>query len=168
MILPMSKFLNFKPITWNNLIGGTMVDNMNRKVAIVLGTSILVVGGLFTFLGLTIVNSKGCSQIVIDTNELHSGIDIHDVDFINCYFDEQKKIRVSVFKLKLNEFYVDAFINKFKIIDQRTFSGITQLEIKEQPTTNKLYEISGTKWGNEWKYVVEPETGILWVEIIYN
>lgn len=64
---------------------------MNRKVAVFFGIIILVVGGLFTFLGLTIVNSKGCSQIVIDTNELHSGIDIPDVDFINCYFDEQKK-----------------------------------------------------------------------------
>lgn len=147
---------------------GNKVDNMNRKIAIVLGTIILVVGGLFIFLGLTIVNSKGCSQIVIDTNELHSGIDIPDVDFINCYFDDQKKIRVSIYKLKLNEFYVDAYVNKFKLIDRKTFSGITQLEIKEQPTTNELYERTGTKWGNEWKYVVEPETGILWVEIIYD
>ena len=141
---------------------------MNRKIVIILGTIILVAGGLFTFLGLTIVNSKGCSQIVIDTNELHSGIDIPDVDFINCYFDEQKKIRVSIYKLKLNEFYLDAYISKFKLIDQMAFSGITQLEIKEHPTTNKLYEVGGTKWGNEWKYVVERETGILWVEIIYD
>ena len=117
---------------------------------------------------MTIANSTGCSQIVIDTNELHSGIDIPDVDFINCYFDEQKKIRVSIYKLKLNEFYVDAYIEKFKLVDPRTFSGITQVDIKEQPTTNKLYEIHGAKWGKEWKYVVEPETGILWVEIIYN
>jgi uncharacterized protein YnzC (UPF0291/DUF896 family) len=141
---------------------------MNRKIAIVLGTIILVVGALFTFLAFTIVNSKGCNQIVIDTNELHSGIDIPDVDFINCYFDEQKQVRISIYKLKLNEFYVNEYINKFKLIDQRTFSGITQIEIKEQPTTNKLYEIRGTKWGNEWKYVVEPETGILWVEIMYH
>ena len=141
---------------------------MNRKVAIILGTIILVAGGLFTFLGLTIVYSKGCGQIVIDTNELHSGIDIPDVDFINCYFDEQKNTRVSIYKLKLNEFYLDAYINKFKLIDQITYSGITQLEIREQPTTNKLDEIGGTKWGNKWKYVIEPATGILWVEIIYD
>ena len=134
----------------------------------ILGTIILIVGGLFTLLGLTIVNSKGCSQIVIDTNELHSGIDIPDVDFINCYFDEQKEIRVSVYKLKLNEFYLKAYTSKFKSIDPATFSRITQLEISEQPTTNKLYERSGTKWGDKWKYVVEPETGILWVEIIYD
>ena len=141
---------------------------MNRKIILILGTIILVAGGLFTFLGLTIVNSKGCSQIVIDTNELHSGIDIPDVDFINCYFDERKKIRVSIYKLKLNEFYLDAYISKFKLIDQMAFSGIIQLEMKEHPTTNKLYEVGGTKWGNEWKYVVERETGILWVEIIYD
>ena len=141
---------------------------MNKKVAIVLGTIILVAGGLFTFLGLSIVNSKGCSQIVIDTNEMHSGIDIPEVDFINCYFDERKKIRVSIYRLKLNEFYVDAFISKFKLVDQTRYSGITKLEIKEQPTANKLYERSGTKWGNEWKYVVEPETRLLWVEIIYH
>jgi len=70
--------------------------------------------------------------------------------------------------LKLNTFYLDAYISKFKLIDQTTFSGITQLEISEQPSTNKLYEIAGVKWGDKWKYVVEPETGMLWVEIIYE
>lgn len=64
---------------------------MNRKVAIILVTIILVVGGLFAFLGLTILNSRGCSQLVIDTNELHSGIDIPDADFINCYLTNKKK-----------------------------------------------------------------------------
>lgn len=95
---------------------------MNRKIAIVLGTIILVIVGFFSFLGLTIVKSKGCSQIVIDTNELHSGIDIPDVDFVNCYFDEQKKTRVSIYKLKLNRFHVNAYTSKFKLIDQTTFS----------------------------------------------
>jgi hypothetical protein len=60
------------------------------------------------------------------------------------------------------------YISKFKLIDQTTFSGITRIEISEQPTTKKLYERAGTKWGDKWKYVVEPETGILWVEIIYD
>ena len=141
---------------------------MNKKVAIILVTIILVVAALFTFLGLTVVNSKGCSQIVIDTNELHSGIDIPDVDFINCYFDERKQIRVSIYKLKFNEFYLKTYTSKFKLIDQTTFSGITQLEINEQPISDKLYEATGTKWGDKWKYVVEPETGRLWVEIIYD
>lgn len=143
---------------------------MKRKTAIILGVIILIVGGLFTFLGLTIVNSKGCGQIVIDTNELHSGIDIPDVDFINCYFDEQKKIRVSIYKLKMNDFYLDQYIkaHDFKLIDSITYSGITQLEISEQPTTNKLYEVKGIQWNDEWKYVLERETGKLWVEIIYD
>jgi hypothetical protein len=145
-----------------------VVHHMNRKVAIILGTIILVIGGLFAFLGLSVVNSTGCSQIVIDTNELHSGIDIPDVDFINCYFDEQKKTRVSIYKLKLNQFYLDAYVRKFKLFGRTSSSGITQLEIKELPTTDKLYQTGGTKWGNQWKYVVEPETGILWVEIIYD
>src|SRR5688572_12875407 len=123
---------------------------MKRKVATILGTIILIIGGLFTFLGLTIVNSKGCSQIVIDTNELHSGIEIPDVDFINCYFDEQKKIRVSIYKLKLNEFYLKSYTSKFRLIDQTAFSGITQIEISEQPMSNRLYEMAGTKWGDKW------------------
>ena len=143
---------------------------MNKKVAIILGTIILIVGGLFTFLGLTIINSKGCSQIVIDTNELHSGIDIPDVDFINCYFDAKRKIRVSIYKLKLNDFYLDMYVsnNDFKLIHPTAYSRITQLEINEQPTIGELYKVSGIKWGNKWKYVVERETGKLWVEIIYN
>ena len=141
---------------------------MNRTVAIILGAIILLVGGLLTFLGLTIVNSKGCGQIVIDTNELHSGIDIPDVDFINCYFDEQKKIRVSIYKLRFNEFYLKMYTRKFKLIDQTTFSGITQLEIGEQPMSDTLYEATGTTWGDKWKYIVEPETARMWVEIIYD
>jgi hypothetical protein len=68
----------------------------------------------------------------------------------------------------LNEFYLADYINNFELINQATFSGITQLEISEQPTSNKLYERAGVKWGHKWKYVVEPETGMLWVEIIYN
>ena len=143
---------------------------MRKKDAIILGTIVLIVGGLFTFLGFTIINSKGCSQIVIDTNELHSGIDIPDVDFINCYSDEKKKIRVSIYKLKLNDFYLDIYINSydFKLIHPTAYSKITELEINEQPTSEKLYKASGIKWDNEWKYVIERETGKLWVEIIYN
>lgn len=141
---------------------------MNRKVAIISGTILLILGGLVAFVVLTVVNSKGCSQIVIDTNELHSGIDIPEVDFINCYFDEQKKTRVSIYKLKFNEFYLKMYTSKFKLIDQTALSGITQIEISEQPTSNRIYEATGTKWGDKWKYVVEPETGRLWVEIIYD
>ena len=141
---------------------------MNRKTAIILAIVPLVVGGPIIFLTLSIVNSKGCSQLVIDTNELHSGIDIPAVDFVNCYFDKAKKTRLSIYKLKLNAFHLSNYTTKFKLIDQTTFSGITQLEITEQPTTNTLYERSGIKWGNQWKYVVEPQTGMLWVEIIYD
>lgn len=36
---------------------------MKRKTAIILGVIILIVGGLFTFLGLTIVNSKGVGKL---------------------------------------------------------------------------------------------------------
>jgi hypothetical protein len=141
---------------------------MNKTVTIILIVLVVVVVGFVGFLALTVVNSKGCSQIVIDTNELHSGIDIPDVDFINCYFDAQKKIRVSIYKLKLNKFYMDAYIERFKEIDQAKSSRISILEITEQPTADELYQLSGTKWGNDWKYVVEPETGKLWVEIIYH
>ena len=141
---------------------------MNRKFAIFLVPIILIFGGLIIFIGLTILNSKGCSQIVIDTNELYSGIDIPDVDFLNCYFDERKKIRVSIYKLRLNEFYLNTYTSNFKLIDKTTFCGITQLEISEQPISLKLYQATGAKWGDKWKYVVEPETGRLWVEIIYD
>ena len=129
---------------------------------------ILIVGGLFAMLGLTIVNSEGCSQLVIDTNELHSGIDLPEVDFINCYFDEARKTRISVYRLKLNQFYLKEYVSKFTLVDPATFSGITQLKIREQPTTSTMYQKSGVTWGDKWKYVVEPETGILWVEIVYD
>lgn len=129
---------------------------------------ILTVGGVFTFLGLTFVNSKGCSQMVIDTNELHSDINIPEVDFINCYYDEQRKIRVSVYQLKMKNYYDNAYRDRFRLVDSTTFSGVSQLAIAEQPTGKKLYIAQGSEWGNAWKYVVEPESGTLWVEIDYE
>lgn len=70
----------------------------------------------------------------------------------------------------MNHFYLDQYIkaHDFKLIDSITYSGITQLEISEQPTTNNLYEVKGIQWNDEWKYVLERETGKLWVEIIYD
>ncbi len=56
---------------------------MKRITAIILGTIVLIFGGVIGLLALTIINSKDCNQIVIDTNELHSGIDIPEVDYIN-------------------------------------------------------------------------------------
>ena len=141
---------------------------MKNKIIIIAGVFTLIVGIMLLFIRATITSSQGCSQIVIDTNELHSGIDIPDVDFINCYFDEKNKIRVSIYNLKLDDAQLATYINKFELIDQTTFSGITELDIMEQPETNKLCKISGTQWGNKWKYIVEPSTRILWVEIIYN
>ncbi|MEK6479424.1 hypothetical protein WJR50_17910 [Catalinimonas sp. 4WD22] len=129
---------------------------------------IVMIGGVFTFLGLTFVNSKGCSQIVIDTNELHSDINIPEVESINCYYDEQKKIRVSVYRLKMKNYYDNAYVDRFRLIDSTSFSGISQLAIAEQPIGKKLKKAKGTEWGNTWKYVVEPETGTLWVEIMYD
>lgn len=40
--------------------------------------------------------------------------------------------------------------------------------LKLTTSTYELYEVSGTKWNNKWKYVIEKETGKLWVEIIYK
>jgi hypothetical protein len=141
---------------------------MKNRIIIIAGAFTLILGAMLLFIRSTIISSKGCSQIVIDTNELHSGIDIPDVDFINCYFDDKRKIRVSIYHLKLNEFQLDTYIDKFELVDQTFYSGITQIDIMEQPTTNKLYELSGTRWGNKWKYIVEPATGILWAEISYK
>jgi hypothetical protein len=141
---------------------------MKRKHAISLIVIIVMIGGAFTFLGLTFVNSKGCSQIVIDTNELHSDINIPEVESINCYYDEQKKIRVSVYRLKMKNYYDNAYTDRFRLIDSPSYSEISQLAIAEQPSGEKLKVASGTAWGNAWKYVVEQETGTLWVEIIYD
>lgn len=128
-----------------------------------------IVAAPVIFIRLLVVNSKDCTQLVIDTYEIHSGIDIPKAESINCYFDGKKNVRLSIYSMK-GLVYLDRYIQKYKFepIVLKALSFPVALSENEKPKGEKLYAVSGTKWGNAWRYVLEKESNRLWVEIKYE
>jgi len=129
--------------------------------------SILILFGIASALiFLTIKNSKNCSQIVIDTYEIHSGIDIPGVVPINCYFDEVNQIRLSVYRLRGN-----LSTDKFKIMDfsdgMDLLHGKYLLNESEMPRGETLRIAYGKKWGRTWTYIYDGKTNQLYAELKY-
>jgi hypothetical protein len=140
------------------------------KKKIIIGLLLLfIVAAPVTFIGLTVVNSKDCTQIVIDTYEIHSGIDIPKVESINCYFDDQRKVRLSIYSFK-GLVYFDRYLSKYKFepVNSKELTFPIALSAEEKPVEAKLYAVSGKRWGREWRYIVEKECYRLWAEIKYN
>lgn len=120
----------------------------------------------FTFIYLTIANSKDCDQLVIDTYEIHSNIDIPKVLPINCYYDENAKVRISVYELQKS-----INLSGFKIVDKdlalNSLSGKFLLHEDDLPISDKLRMVTGAKWGRTWIFLYEKETMKLWTELSY-
>lgn len=128
--------------------------------------ALLILGVPMVFIYLTFSNSTDCSQLVIDTYELHSGIDIPEVDAMNCYYDEKTNVRISVYKLNTT---ID--LRKFKLSrdssSDQLLHGFDLLSELEQPDQAELYLARGEKWGREWTYVVDTKSQRLWAELKY-
>ena len=129
---------------------------MKRK-KIVWTIAILIIGTPIFLIFMTFSNSTDCSQLVIDTYEIHSGIDIPKVEFVNCYYDENSKTRISVYDL---DSYFD--LKQFEIFNSKSqtevLHGISLLEDNELPKNEYLYLASGEKWGTKWTYLVDRKT----------
>ena len=139
-----------------------------KKKNIIFWTSTAIVLGTPVFLiYLTFSNSTDCSQLVIDTYELHSGINIPEVEFINCYYDENSNTRISVYKLNsdidLSKFELSEFTSQTKYLN-----GISLLDETERPNKTQIHLASGEKWGNQWTYVVDNDSRRLWAELKYD
>ena len=118
------------------------------------------------FVFLTFKNSKDCSQIVIDTYEIHSNIDITKVSPINCYYDSESNIRISIYRLRGN-----INLERFRRVENEeginSISGKYLLSKGELPTAENLRVATGQKWGRTWTYVYEIDTRRLWAELNY-
>ena len=139
---------------------------MKRRKTIVRTGIILVIAFPLVFIYLTISNSKDCDQIVIDTYEIYSRINIPKVDPINCYFDDEANCRISVYKLQ-----TDLDLSPFELVDKKdginSLCGKKMLEKNELPTADNLYLASGKRWGTKWIYLYEKQSDRLWSELIY-
>ena len=134
---------------------------MKRTVLI----TILLVAIPIILIYLTFSNSTDCDQLVIDTYELHSRINIPKVEHVNCYFDEELNTRISVYDLKG---FVD--LKDFELVNSSatTFlQGINLLAEQERPQQANIYVASGERWGTKWTYAIDRKSNRLWAEIIY-
>lgn len=135
------------------------------KKGIFLSLILLSVVGIPTFIGLSFINSKDCSQLVIDTYELHSKINIPKVNFVNCHYDEALKIRISIYDL---EEQMD--LNAFKPVDPSTETSIYGAQLlndHESIKGDQIYIASGERWGTKWTYVFDQVSKRLWAELKY-
>ena len=114
---------------------------------------------------LTFSNSVDCSQMVIDTYELHSRIDIPKVHYVNCYYDEQSQTRISVYDLQ-GAIDMNGF-EKIEASSEALLKGMRLLSSEERPGKNELYLASGERWGTKWTYALDRETNRLWAELNY-
>lgn len=140
---------------------------MTFRIALI--SAVIMVTCIVGFAALTIKGSKDCDQLVIDTAELYSGIDIPKVDYINCYFNETQNTRVSIYTLR-DLISIDKFIskNQFDGIDIKDLNLLEEVDKNELPVETRLYATSGKSFGNEWQYIVEKESRRLWVVLKYN
>lgn len=109
-------------------------------------------------------NSNDCDQLVIDTYELHSDINIPDVQYVNCYFNKELDTRISVYDV---EGAID--LKKFELVeaDEAKLRGINMLGEGERPHNEQIYIASGKRFGTEWTYVYDSDTKRLWAELSY-
>ena len=117
------------------------------------------------FVYLSFASSIDCDQLVIDTYELHSKIDIPKVEFVNCYYDEELNTRISIYDIK-----DELDLNKFKkaTTTYKDFLlGEKLLNDEELPKGSNLYVASGKRWGTMWTYAVDLESNRLWTELNY-
>lgn len=136
-----------------------------KKKSIIWAIALLMLATPIVFIYLTFSNSVDCSQLVIDTYELHSGINIPKVEFVNCYYDERSNTRISVYELKSD---IELRNFQFSHFTSQTLHGMPLLDETERPDKADLYLASGKKWGNKWTYVVDNDANRLWAELKYD
>ena len=106
-------------------------------------------------------NADGCDSFVIDSYEVHSGIDIPNVEVINCYYDEEKGVRTSIYFLK-EPLNTEQFsqTNSFELVGEDLFKE------GEKPNINLLLA-KGERWDRKWTYLPDAKSNRLWVELAF-
>ncbi len=111
--------------------------------------------------------AQGCDRFVIDSYEVHIGVDIPAVSSWNCHLDGEGR-RIAVYTLDTD---LDHYIRKARLrptmepLKQLLFA-FSLLNLDEQEGSSQLYSTSGVSGtGMPWNMVLDKATGRLWVEI---
>lgn len=143
---------------------------MKKKTSIILTISFIsLITLVILFFYLSINNSKDCSQLVIDTYELASGIDIPKQTNSQCYYNENEQIRVGIYSVSNIDDFI--FTNGLERIDykENIILWSTDFLLENNAitpiNTNNLFLVTGEKKGNKWQCLLDKNTGKMWFEI---
>ncbi|MEQ9442570.1 MAG: hypothetical protein RIG62_26255 [Cyclobacteriaceae bacterium] len=141
------------------------------RIALIVGLlSIIILPLLFYGLVLWNIHSSSgtCKQMVIDSNEWLSGIDIPKVTYANCYYNEAKGIRTSVYRLNTQEASLVQYVQQYSfevLTTTPVFQDVSSLTQAERfPEEGRFYRASGQKEHEKWQYIVDVNSGRLRVE----
>ncbi len=137
------------------------------KIFAVAGSLLSLPVIFYGFIFLSAKNSRGCNQMVIDSYEVRSGIDIPEVKPVSCYYDAESNMRVSVYELQVP---ARQFISRGKLtanVSSNLLQSSHLLGAGELPGEGQLHARTGMKWSDRWQFVVEEETNRLWAEVLF-
>ena len=134
---------------------------------------LLVIALPFLFYGFVLwsIRASGgtCEQMVIDSNEWASGIDIPAVTYANCYYNEIEGVRTAVYRLDPQETSLTHYLQRYSFEPLTTAPALqgehTLADTERIPEDGNLYRASGQKNDQQWQYVLDAKSGKLWVEI---
>lgn len=146
---------------------------MSAKFPVVLFA--LIVGALLvvSFSMMTFRNSKDCSQLVIDTNEVASGINIPSLLEADCHFWEESQIRTGIYVIDTMRVDLENYIvnNQLSAVAQNAVPVLWIRDFLENEGVvrpqerDELYFSEGVNEGNRWQCILDKKTGRLWFEI---
>lgn len=124
----------------------------------------------------TIIIFTACDNCdyTIDSYEVLTGIDIPKLVRINCEYDSERQIKMTVFELEMENFDMDEYLKKYDFhpVDanyQVDFLGTDLLITNDSifPPNEQLYIRKGrnTKRKKNYQYLIDIKTGKMWGEI---
>ncbi|MFT7032871.1 MAG: hypothetical protein ACJA2S_001372 [Cyclobacteriaceae bacterium] len=143
---------------------------MKHKKKMLWGIRILIVSSPFLFVYQTFVESKGCNQLVIDTFEVYSGINIPKVNSVNCYYGENLETRISIYDVPIpgRMSFVKFDFEELSMASDYFRESLGLLAENERPNSNRLLLASGEKWGRKWTYLFDPNSDRLWASLNFE
>lgn len=90
---------------------------MKNKKIIFLAVASIAIFLFVLFILLSFKNSKNCNQLVIDTYEIVSGIDIPKQTTAECFYVEEERIRLGIYSVSNPQNFIDNY--DFKKLEDR-------------------------------------------------
>ncbi|MFK7947682.1 MAG: hypothetical protein AB8G11_08835 [Saprospiraceae bacterium] len=130
---------------------------------------------LFSLLLIIIFVACDDCEFTIDSYEVLTGMDIPKTTRVDCEYDSERKIKITVFELEMANFNIEEYAAKYDFQLVATdyevdFEGMDLLfgDDTEFPPNKQLYIRKGRnkKNGKNYQYLLDIETGKMWGEIV--